>query len=144
MQRHGKTVLHPRKSQQGFTMIEILAAFLVFTLAFAIVLQILSASIQNTRRSSEYTQAALWAQSIMETIGVERPVEDSLEQDRFNDDYRYVLNIEPYELAGDEALLRQAVPIDLYRVELVVMWGDQDRQREAHFVTLRSVQGERL
>ncbi len=133
-----------QKYQQGFTMIEILAAFLVFALAFSMALQILSASIQNTRRASEYTQAALWAQSIMETVGMERPVEDTLEQDRFDDDYSYALSIEPYELDGDDSLLREAVPIDLYRVELVVAWGDQNRPREARFVTLRSVQGEQL
>ena len=130
------------KNQQGFTMIEILAAFLVFVLAFAIALQILTGSIHNTRRSAEYTQAALWAQSIMETVGMERPVEDSVEQDRFNDDYSYTLNIEPYEFGDEDALLRDAVPIDLYRVELVVYWGDENRPKEARFVTLRAMQGE--
>ena len=144
MLRRAKITMQPRRNQQGFTMIEILAAFLVFALAFAMALQILTASIHNVRRSSEYTQAALWAQSVMETVGLERPVEDSLEQDRFNDEYSYSLSIEPYELAGDDALLREAVPVDLYRVELVVSWGDQNRPREARFVTLRAMQGEKL
>ena len=140
----GKKILRMHNTQQGFTMIEILAAFLVFVLAFAMALQILSASKQNIRRSSEYTQAALWAQSIMETVGLERPIEDTLEQDRFNDDYSYVLNIETYELGGDDGLLREVVPVDLFRVEVVVQWGDQNRQREARFVTLRSVRGEQM
>lgn len=131
-------------NQRGFTMIEILAAFSVFVLAFATALQILSGSIHNTRRSSEYTQAALWAQSIMETVGMERPVEDGVESDRFNDEYSYTLNIIPFELEGDDALLREAVPIDLYRVELVVYWGTRERPREARFVTLRARQGEQL
>ena len=144
MRQPAKTMSGLQKRQQGFTMIEILAAFSVFVLAFAVALQILSGSISNTRRSSEYTQAALWAQSIMETVGMERPIEDSMEQDRFNDDYSYSLNIEPYELAGDDALLREAVPVDLYRVELVVYWGDSNRPREARFVTLRAMQGEAL
>ena len=125
-------------------MIEILAAFVVFALAFAMALQILSSSVQNTRRSSEYTQAALWAQSIMETVGLERPVEDTLEQDRFDDVYSYVLNIEPYVLEDDDGLLREAIPVDLFRVELVVNWGSDSRPREARFVTLRSVRGEAL
>ena len=144
MRRRSTSMVRLDKSQKGFTMIEILAAFSVFVLAFSMALQILSASINNTRRSSEYTQAALWAQSIMETVGMERPVEDSLEQDRFDDEYSYSLSIEPYELAGDDRLLREAVPIDLYRVELVVTWGDPQRERQARFVTLRSVQGEQL
>jgi general secretion pathway protein I len=144
MRCRGKGFQLVRNRQRGFTMIEILAAFSVFVLAFAMALQILSGSIQNTRRSSEYTQAALWAQSIMETIGLERPVEDSLEQDHFNDEYSYSLSIEPYVLEGDDGLLREAVPVDLYRVELVVGWGDENRPREARFVTLRSVRGEQL
>ena len=79
MRRAGTRLPALLKNQQGFTMIEILAAFSVFVLAFAMALQILSGSISNTRRSAEYTQAALWAQSIMETVGMERPVEDSVE-----------------------------------------------------------------
>lgn len=75
---------------------------------------------------------------------MERPIEDTLEQDRFNDDYSYVLNIESYQLGGDDGLLREAVPIDLFRVEVVVQWGDPKRQREARFVTLRSVRGEQM
>ena len=144
MRRAGTRLPALLKNQQGFTMIEILAAFSVFVLAFAMALQILSGSISNTRRSAEYTQAELWAQSIMDTVGMERPVEDSVEQDRFNDDYSYTLNIAPFELTGDDALLREAVPIDLYWVELVVHWGSQDRPREARFVTLRAQQGEQL
>lgn len=140
----GKNLQPAHNRQRGFTMIEILAAFSVFVLAFAMALQILSGSIQNTRRSAEYTQAALWAQSIMETVGLERPIEDTLEQDRFNDDYHYNLSIEPYVLEEDDGLLREAVPVDLYRVELVVGWGEQSRPREARFVTLRAMRGEEL
>ncbi len=80
----------------------------------------------------------------METVGMERPVEAGVEYDRFNDDYSYSLYMTPYILPGEDALLRTVIPVDLYRVELVVNWGDDRRPREARFVTLRSVAGERL
>ena len=49
--------------QRGFTLIEVMAAFAIFAVLFGVLLQILSTSISNTRRSGDFTQAALLAQS---------------------------------------------------------------------------------
>ena len=50
----------------GFTLLELLLAFMVFALSFATVLEILSGSMRNTVRARHFTEAALTAQSIMD------------------------------------------------------------------------------
>lgn len=52
--------------QGGFTLLEVLLAFLVFALSFAVTLEILTGSIRNTARAREYTEATLIAQSLMD------------------------------------------------------------------------------
>ncbi len=65
--------LHRRS--RGFTLLEVLLAFVIFAMSFAVVLQILSGSIRNTMRSKQYTEIALIAQSVMDTVGLDVPLE---------------------------------------------------------------------
>jgi len=66
--------LPARGRSRGFTLLELLLAFVVFALGFATVLEILSGSMRNTVRAREYSEAALIAQSLMDTIGIEIPL----------------------------------------------------------------------
>ena len=134
-------VIHKFNQQAGFTLLEVLAAFAVFALTFGVVLQILSGSIQSAVRSAEYTEAALWAESIMGRVGLEIPVEDGSESGDFNDQFSYALTIEPWEMDEQEGLVTNAVPVELFRVQVQVVWGNANRPRSARFVTLKAGQG---
>lgn len=133
--------------QAGFTLLEILAAFVIFALVFATTLQILSGSLRNTAQSSEYTQAALWAESLMDRVGIDPPLEAGAYDGDFDDDYWWELEISPYAVAeageGGEAAAAKGnlfeVPIEVYLVDLRIFWGEPDRPRSAAFRTLRSV-----
>ena len=63
------------RREGGFTLLELLLAFMVFALSFATVLEILSGSMRNTVRARHFTEAALTAQSIMDQVGVVIPLE---------------------------------------------------------------------
>lgn len=155
---------------RGFSLIEMVAAFLIFAIGVGVLMQILASSMHNTRRSADYTQAALWAESMLDTVGVGQPVEEGSSDGRFDDDYAWQLDIrkidpqaiEPPPPAGsliDEANADgnpqrqgqapissgagnsgalEVSPVDLYRVDLTVLWGGSGRQRQAHFSTLRA------
>lgn len=128
----------PRGREGGFTLIEIMAAFMVFALLFGVTLQILSTSVGNTRLSGEYTQAALWAQSKLDGLGLEQMIEPGVTQGSFNDAYDWTLEINETEVVDERGLDAQdELPIALYHVRLVVEWGEG--RREAVFETLRSV-----
>lgn len=132
-----------RARQRAFTLIEILAAFVVFALAFGAVMQALSGSIQNTVQSRGYTQAALMARSKMDALGVTEPIEPGGDRGELAEGYRYDLEIrewEPPEDAGPDGNLQPQVV--LYRVQMTVEWGDEPRTRRAEFTTLRAVQPE--
>ncbi len=131
------------RRQSGFTLIEVLASFVVFALLFATMLQVLSGSLNNARRAEAYSEAALWAQSKMAAVGIDPPVEEGRWDGEFDDDYAWEIEIRPYEFNDAEAVPADEFPVDLYYVELAVTWNQDERPRRAVFRTLRSATPER-
>lgn len=129
---------HAGKRHSGFTLIEIMVSLMVFALLFAVVLQILSTSVGNTRRSVDFTQAALWAQSRLDILGVEDIIEPGTTSGRFDDNFSWELEVIETEVADDRILdFQEDLPIALYHIYLTVYWDDGRRQAE--FETMRSV-----
>lgn len=141
-----------RRHARGFSLIEMVAAFLVFAIGIGVLMQILASSMHSARQSEGYTMAALWAESKLDTVGVGEPVEAGRSSGRFDDTYAWDLEIAqvdpsaieppPQQVAagntGANGSARpattsaanaglggglQATPFDLYQVDLVVSWG---------------------
>jgi general secretion pathway protein I len=127
-----------RSRQQGFTLIEVLVAFIVFVLIFGAVLDALGMAMRNTRRSAEVSQAALWAQSKLDAVGTIEELEEGNERGEFNQQFRWELDIRKQEVPRTDGLASDTFPVELYRVDLAVSWGDANQRKEQHFVTLRS------
>jgi general secretion pathway protein I len=147
---------------RGFTLIEMIAAFVIFALAVGALMQILTMSMNNARRSADETRAALWAQSLLDTVGVGERIEAGSSHGEFDRKYRWELQIEqidPELVAADveqtsaspgganaaAQALAQSAPagfgmpqIDLFHVGLTVIWGDNSHERTAQFTTLRT------
>ena len=131
----------------GFTLLELLLAFMVFALSFATVLEILSGSMRNTVRARHFTEAALTAQSIMDQVGVVIPLEDGLQLAGEDGAYRWDLQI--FEYAGgendlDTIALAELTGIALLQVELYVSWGEGAAEQTRRFSTLKALLAGRL
>jgi general secretion pathway protein I len=142
-----------RNRQGGFSLIEMVAAFLVFAIAIGVLMQILTSSMHSTRQSNAYTMAALWAESKLDTIGVGAPIEAGNWSGRFDDSYSWQLDIQQIDPANVEAPPQQYAmgagngtqqnagmqqrmttsagnagaiqlqPFDLFQIDLTVFWG---------------------
>lgn len=129
----------PLRRSGGFTLIEVMAAFAIFAVLFGVMLQILSTSISNTRRSGDFTQAALLAQSQLDMVGIEALPEPGRFGGDYDDRYSWEMEIEPYLIQDDRAVNYEELPIDLYHIVLTVSWGEGRNERSARFETLRAV-----
>jgi len=140
----------PIKSRQrsgGFTLLEVMLAFVIFALSFATVLEIMAGSMRSVGRASDDTEVALLAQSLMDLVGNEIPVEEGEYSDTAMDRYKWQMNIALYDAVGEPqegvGLSTQELAdmsgIELYRVDLYMDWETGRRQREMHFSTIRSV-----
>lgn len=154
---HSRRMLSLPRRSKGFTLIEMIAAFVIFALAMASLMQILTMSINNTRRSLDETRAALWAQSLLDNVGIGERIEAGSASGEFDRNFRWEMAIEQIDpqlvestgtgAMGDAATSAQVgnegsspivemTQMELYHVQLRVLWGGA-RERSAMFSTLR-------
>jgi general secretion pathway protein I len=127
---------------RGFTLLELLLAFVVFALGFATVLEILSGSMRNTVRARHYSEAALTAQSLMDQVGLEMPLEDGFTANGESGEYEWELDIYNYANSGENSHsveLAELTSIELLQVDLVIRWGEPPREQAWRFSTVRSM-----
>lgn len=134
--------LHRRS--RGFTLLEVLLAFVIFALSFAVVLQILSGSIRNTMRSKQYTEIALIAQSVMDTVGLDVPLEAGTEASGESGEYNWFLQVYEYvptedETGVDTLMIAEITDIELLQVELLLTWDESRDERSRRFSTVKAV-----
>jgi general secretion pathway protein I len=143
-------VLQPgsaHQSSQGFTLLEVMLAFVIFALSFATVLEIVAGSMRSVRRASDDTEVALFAQSIVDLVGNEIPIEEGQYSGTGMDRYEWQLDLTLYAASDDDVSeaavntveLAELSGIELYRVDLYIDWESGNRQRDLHFSTIRSV-----
>ena len=132
----------PVSDHRGFTLLELLLAFVVFALSFATVLEILSGSMRNTVRARHYTEAALTAQSVMDQVGLEIPLQAGFSAAGEAGDYRWEIELFDYADTGENPYsveLGQLTGIQLLQVDLRVSWGDARREQSSRFSTVKAV-----
>lgn len=143
--------INSRQHSGGFTLLEVMLAFVIFALSFATVLEIMAGSMRSVGRASDDTEVALLAQSLMDLVGNEIPVEEGEYSDTAMDHYKWQMYITLYDAGGESEEggmstqeLADNSGIELYRVDLYMDWESGRKQREMHFSTIRSVLANRL
>lgn len=130
-----------RPRQGGFTLLEVLLAFLVFALSFAVTLEILTGAIRNTARAREYTEASLIAQSLMDQVGLDIPLAIGASYEGEEGNYRWEMAIYAFEGAVENSRsieLTDLTGIELLEVECLVSWGEGERIRSQTFTTVKA------
>lgn len=135
---------------RGFTLIELVAAFVIFAIAFGVLLQILGGALHTTSQSAEYSKAEMLAQSVLDTQGIGEPLAEGSSSGRFDDRYSWQLNVTRYDpppvtstvqtitTANAGGLITSPVtPLDLFQLELIVNWGTPYLMHHARFTTVR-------
>lgn len=126
--------------QQGYTLLEVIVAFALLALALTLLLGTLSGATRQVRWSNDAGRAALYAQSLIDQVGVGEPLAASdrngeLEQGR----YRWRLSIAPWHDRALAAAGRPVIPNAprLFEVTLAMEWGDGGPGQRLRLSTLR-------
>ncbi len=137
------------KTQRGFTLIEVVMAFSLLAVGLGIAMQIAVGAMRQTRNAAEFTEASLYAQSLIDTLGVAERLEPGQESGRFGERYRWELIVEPYEVqpvttatgavTGGLVQADMLPTVEMLRLELVVSWERGNHTHEARYVTLRAM-----
>lgn len=130
------------RANNGFTLLEVLLAFVVFALSFTLVMEILIGSVRNTVRAREYTEAALIAQSVMDQLGLDLPVQQGANYIGESGDYQWEVSIGLYEDVAQNTHsieLGELTGIELLQIDLVISWGEPPRDKSNYFSTVRAM-----
>lgn len=117
------------KRQRGFSLLELIAAMLLLAIAFAALMKVAGGASVLTGNAATYDEAVLHARSLLDTAFVVEPIAPGVRSGRFDERYRWTLQVAPWEQANGAARL--------YRLDLTVVWGNPAHPRQARFSTLR-------
>lgn len=129
------------KSPRGFSLIEILVAFVILSLAIGILLRIFAGGGQIAKTANDYYRAIITAESLLEPLGIESPVQPGINTGVTEDGYRWTINVTPYpmdpQLTGGMTGTSGNLNFTPYWVSLDVEWGPEEDPRGFGLETLR-------
>jgi hypothetical protein len=112
----------------------VIAAIMLLAIAFTALMKVAAASISLTQNAAEHSQAAMRARSLLDSAFVGEPIKPGSSSGRFDQRYRWQLDVTPWNEAGNAP---PGMPLHLYQLDLDVLWGPPAHPRSAHFRTLR-------
>lgn len=126
-----------RRRRRGFSLLEVIAAIAILAIAFAALMQVAGSSMSLTARANERTQAALRARALLDGAFVMEPVREGASEGRFDDRYRWHLDVSRYAPPDAPARDGSVDAGGMFRLDLDVIWGEGASERHARFSTLR-------
>ena len=126
----------------GFSLLEVLAAFVILALVGTALFRLFSGALGNATLADEYSRATLYAESRLAAVSVEAPLKESTLQGN-SDDGRYVWTavITPYTAPDstpgfDSAAT--AMTVRLWKLAVTVTWpGTAGGERSVALSTMR-------
>jgi general secretion pathway protein I len=120
------------RGRAGFTLLEVLVAFVILALSLGAVYQAFGIGARNARVAEAYTVAALLAESRLTAAGIEAPLFAGTAEGEFGRyRWRQVVTTagdpaQPASVAGAGAVrAAQPQPAQLYEVVVTVSWGGE-------------------
>jgi general secretion pathway protein I len=131
-----KNIDNSRSSlQRGFSLLEILVAFSILAIFLGVLLNIFSGGLRGVELTAQHARATQLAEQVLTLAGREIPLVPGA-MEGADDEYHWRIAIEPYypPLADWQP---DQVPFQLYRVSVLITWGDWPRVRQFALNSLR-------
>jgi general secretion pathway protein I len=118
-------------SERGFTLLEVLVALTIVTLAFGVLAQIIQTGLRQSAAARSLAAASLLARSELGRIGVDVPLQAGQADGATEDGMRWHTEIAVVEGPGEDRSLA------LYQVQVTVAWGGSPAE-QLMLTTLRT------
>jgi general secretion pathway protein I len=126
-------------NQRGFSLLEVLVAFVVLSLALVVLAQIFSGGLRRTADMAEYAQALAVAESALASAGIEEAWKEGDARGESPDrHYRWSRTVRLWQDPEADPNVQEVSRALLYRIEVRVDWqGGDGRERTIGYSTLR-------
>lgn len=115
------------RRQAGFTLIEVVVAFVLLALVFSVGFEIFSGGLARAGALDERSRALEVARSRQAVAGMEEPLKEGQSQGESADPrFRWTTTVAPYDVARDPSLPPMVAAYALYHIETRVDWRGAD------------------
>lgn len=122
------------KRQSGFTLLEVLVAFAITSLALVLLMQVFSNGLRLSSRVEDYGRVTVLAESLLARMDREFNVNEAPFRGQFDDRFDWFINVTPYPL--DEDILEHP-SVELTEINIQISWQDGPQERLFELDTLR-------
>ena len=121
----------------GFTLLEVLVAFVIMAVALGAIMQIFSTGLAGTRAAEAYAQATQIAESRLAVIGVETPLAQGEKRGDADGGFQWHSVVRAYapEDEGEDPI--GALLVKPYEITLTVVWREGRTERAVALKTIR-------
>lgn len=124
----------PGMRSRGFTLLEVLVAFVILLLAFSVMMQIFATGSRGLVATDDINRAVALARADLAEVGVTEPLQTGTQHGELADGFQWERTIDPFPT--DEAELSARVR-PLYRVTTRIVWRRNGADRQIALSTLR-------
>src|SRR5512135_3691674 len=118
----------------GFTLLEVLVALSLLSIALVVVLQLFSANLRGIAMSEDIAKAVMKAESAMREVLDDEDITEKSSSETTADGYRVDVSITDSEEKRTENL-----PVKLLQINLTVHWKDGLKERSLTLKTVKAV-----
>ena len=121
--------------QSGYTLIEVLVAFMILALALAVLMRIFSGGLRNVSVSSDYATATLIAESRLAAAGIDVSLAPGEISGTEGERFEWTVSVQDYE--PWPGYRSAAKGVGAYRIMVTVEWPHGDNTRSVGLSTIR-------
>ena len=121
--------------QSGYTLIEVLVAFMILALALTVLLRIFSGGLRNVSVSSDYAVATLIAESRLAAAGIDVPLTPGETSGTEGERFEWTVSVQDYQ--PWPGYRSAAKGVDAYHVTVTVEWPNGNNTRRVGLSTIR-------
>ena len=125
----------PRRRSRGYTLIEVLVAFMIMALALTVLLRIFSGGVRNVGVASGYAEAVLIGESRLATAGIDETLAPGETSGVEGANFHWTRRVTRYEPAVDYTT--RVKGSQAYFVTVTVTWPNGDRERSIDLSTVK-------
>ncbi len=135
LMRNLRITPHSSRRQGGFTLVELVVAFLILVIGVTAILELVSQSALNARYAKDKTTATVLAQQKLEELLAQQELTAGEMEGDFGDAYpQFRWKAQVSEVGGETSETRAG----LLQIVVVVEWQDRGQTRSVQLETLQS------
>ena len=131
-----------REARGGFTLIEVVVAVAILSVALTVVIELFAGGLRLARVSEEYTTAVNYGRIKMEEIAVSPKMEEGSEEGKFDETFHWQVGVKKVDVLPIEKRPEFKVPVELFQIQVKVIWKSGSRERSASVETYKTIRVE--